>query len=125
MTDPEVERSPRSMSLLRWSLANSTGLAATYLLVSVVVELARRLAHARWAERLSLGMESVPARTLEALGLLDPLRRHWMAGELSDLGARVVYGLTSVVLIYVLGLLVGPPMWLLARMLERRSPPAP
>lgn len=123
MTGPEVEPSSRPVSLLRWSLANSTGLAAMYLLVSVVVELARRLAHARWAERLSLGMESVPARTLEALGLLDPLRRHWMAGELSDLGARVIYGVTSVVLIYVLGLLVGPPMWLLTRMLERRPPP--
>lgn len=123
MTEPEVVPPPQPVSLLRWSLGNSTGLSAVYLLVSVGVELARRVGHARWAERLSLGMESVPARTLEALGLLEPLRRRWMTGELSDLGARVVYGVTSVALIYALGLLVGPPLWLLARQLERRQPP--
>ena len=121
MTEPQVAPGSTPSSLLRWSLANSTGLSAVYLLVSVAVELARRLGHARWAERLSLGMESVPARTLEALGLLEPLRRHWLAGELSDLAVRVLYGLTSVVLIYGLGLVVGPLMWLGFRLLDRRA----
>jgi hypothetical protein len=122
---PERTTGPVSVPLLRWSLANSTGLAALYLLLSAAVEVARRVAHARWAERLSLGLESLPARTLEVLGLMDPLRRHWMAGDLSDVQVRLLYGLTSVTLIYFLGLVVGSLMWAGVRLWTRRRVDGP
>jgi hypothetical protein len=125
MTSPEAPPAPPpTTSIVRWSLANSTGLAALYLVLSGLVELARRLGHSRGAERLSLGLESLPARTLESLGLLEPLRRLWMEGRLSPLAGRLVYGLTTVLLIYALGLVVAGLMWGALGLVRRLRPPA-
>jgi hypothetical protein len=119
---PEEVPPASPLRLVRWSLGNSTVLAGLYLLLSAGVELARRLGHARWAERLSLGLENLPARTLQALGLLEPLRRSWIEGQLGDLEVRLAYGATSVAIIYLLGLVVGAAMWGLARLASRRGP---
>jgi hypothetical protein len=115
---------PPTGSILRWSLANSTGLSALYLVISAAVEVARRVGHARWSERLSLGLESLPARTLDVLGLLEPLRHRWMAGEVSSLGVRLIYGVTSIALIYLLGVMVAALMWGAVRAFGTRRPPA-
>jgi hypothetical protein len=116
---------PPTVAILRWSLANSTGLSALYLVISAAVEVARRVGHARWSERLSLGLESLPARTLDVLGLLEPLRHRWMAGEVSSLGVRLIYGVTSIALIYLLGLLVAGLMWGAVLAFGTRRPPDP
>ena len=99
-------------SVFRISLTNATILSALYLTVAVVVEVVRRLWSPRWAERLSLAFEVFPARALAFLGLFEPIRRAWMQGRLSDGAVRVLYGATTVGLVFAAGLLVGAGMWL-------------
>ncbi|GMU60688.1 MAG: hypothetical protein IT380_03395 [Myxococcales bacterium] len=102
--------------VFRISLTNATLLSGVYLVGGAAVELARRLWNPRWAERLSLSLEAFPARVLEFLGLFEPLRRAWLEGHLSELQVRLVYGLTTVALIYSLGVAVGGLMWGVARL---------
>jgi hypothetical protein len=107
--------------VFRISLKNATGLSVLYLVLAVVVEFVRRIWGPRWADQVSLALESVPARTLELLGVFEPLRQAWLERRVSDLTVRVVYGVTAVVLIFCLGLAVGCSMWVLARLSRRRS----
>lgn len=105
--------------VFRISLANATLLSVVYLLVAVVVEVLRRALNPRWAERLSLSLEAFPARTLELLGLFEPLRRAWVEGHLSDLHVRLIYGAITVGVIFSLGLTVGAVMWGVAALAQR------
>ena len=97
------------------SLTNATILSGVYLVVAVAVELVRRAWNPRWIERISLSLEAFPARTLELLGLFEPLRRAWVEERLSPLGVRFIYGFTTVAVIFLLGLAVGGLMWLIAK----------
>jgi len=101
--------------VFRISLANATLLSGVYLVVGTVVEIARRTWNPRWAERLSLSLESFPARMLDLVGLFEPLRNAWLGGHLTDFQVRLIYGFTTVSLIFSLGVLVGGAMWLVAR----------
>lgn len=109
--------------IFRISLTNAAILSTLYLVVAVLVELARRYSSARWAERISLAFEVFPARTLDLLGLFEPLRGAWLAGHLSDGGVRVLYGATTVGVIFSLGMVVGVVMWLLINLSPRRGGP--
>lgn len=102
--------------VFRISLTNATLLSGVYLVGGAVIEVVRRVFNPRWAERLSLSLEAFPARMLELFGVFEPLRRAWLEGHLSDLQVRLIYGLTTVGLIYALGLLVGASMWGVARL---------
>lgn len=103
----------------RMSLANATLVSAMYLVSGAAGEVLRRTLNLRWAERLSRMMEAFPMQVLEKVGLLEPLRRGWLEGHISDLQVRLVYGLTAVVIIYALGLGVGAGMWLWERVSSR------
>jgi hypothetical protein len=109
----------RPLEVFRISLTNASMLSALYLMTAVVVEGVRRTWNPRWAERLSLALEAFPARTLEVLGLLEPLRQAWLSHTVTDLGVRVVYGATTVALIFTLGLTVGAAMWALLWLFRR------
>jgi hypothetical protein len=98
------------------SFTNATVLSVVYLVAAMGVDLVRRTWNPRWAERVCLALEAFPARTLELVGLFDPVRRAWVQGVLSDTSVRLVYGLTTVALIYGLGLAVGSGMWVIARL---------
>jgi hypothetical protein len=111
-----MNAAPRPVPVFRISFTNATVLSTIYLLVATVVELLRRSVNPRWAERVSLALEAFPARTLELLGLFEPLRRAWVQGALSDTGVRLIYGLTTIALIFALGLAVGLGMWVIARL---------
>lgn len=110
--------------VFRISLTNATMLSGVYLVAGALVEVVRRTWNPRWAERLSLSLEAFPARMLELLGLFEPLRRAWLDGQLKDVHVRLIYGLTTVSLIYSLGLLVGGAMWLVSRLAGRTEPEA-
>ena len=105
------------------SFANATMLSALYLLLAASIEGVRRQFGFVWAERAALSMESFPARMLDAVGLYEPLRRAWVNEAVSDIGVRVIYGLTVVGLIFALGLLVASAMWVLQ--LRTQPPPTP
>lgn len=98
------------------SVANASLLSGAYLAVAVGVELVRRAWNPRWIDRVALSLEAFPARTLELLGLFEPLRQAWAEGRLGTLEVRLLYGVTTVGIIFSLGLLVGAVMWVIARL---------
>ncbi|HET9449405.1 MAG TPA: hypothetical protein VFO83_00910 [Aggregicoccus sp.] len=100
--------------------ANAFVLSVLYLLVGIAVELARRVHPSRFLQRLSLSLDSLPARALDFLNLLAPLREAYLAGQVSELGVRLVFGATTLVVIFVLALAVGVAGWSLRGALERR-----
>jgi len=108
-----------NVPVLKISVTNASILSGLYLLIAVVVELVRRAWNPRWLERISLSLEAFPARTLELFGLFEPLRRAWVEGRISPLGVRFVYGLTTVAVIFTLGMLVGGAMWIVSRLTAR------
>lgn len=110
--------------VFRISLANASLLSGVYLLVAALVELIRRAWNPRWIDRASFSLEAFPARTLELLGLFEPLRKAWVANELSPIQVRLIYGLTTITVIFTLGALVGALMWLIAKVASRRTPEA-
>jgi hypothetical protein len=104
------------------SVANASILSGVYLVVAIGVELVRRAWNPRWVDRVALSLEAFPARTLDLLGLFEPLKAAWVEGRVSALGVRFVYGLTTVAIIFTLGMLVGGLMWLIARLSARAAP---
>lgn len=105
--------------VFRISLTNATMLSVLYLLVGAVVELVRRAFNPRWADRLSFSLEAFPARTLDLLGLYEPLKRAFLEEQISATSVRLIYGATTVGLIFTLGVLVGAAMWLVARVAKK------
>ncbi len=107
--------------VFRISLTNASLLSGFYLLVAALVELVRRVWNPRWIERASLSLEAFPARTLELVGLFEPVRRAWVEGRLTQLEVRFIYGFTTVAVIFTLGTLVGAVMWVIAKLASRGS----
>lgn len=93
-------------------MQNATLLSVVYLTVSLFVEGARRFTSFSWAERLSLALDAFPARVLEATQLLWPVRRALIDDTLNAFTVRLVFGLTSIVVIFALAAAVGAVMWL-------------
>lgn len=110
-----------SLPVFRISVHNATLLSAFYLLVATLFETIRRVFIARWAEQACLAMEAFPARALDLLGLLEPLKRWYAWGEISEVEVRLIFGATTVVLIFVLAALVGTAMWTFARYVTRHE----
>lgn len=110
-----------NVPVFKISLTNATILSGVYLVIAVAVELVRRAWNPRWIERVSLSLEAFPARTLELFGLFEPLRRAWVEERLSPLEVRFIYGLTTVAVIFTLGLAVGALMWLISKLAGRST----
>ena len=113
-----------NVPVFKISATNASILSGLYLLIAILVELVRRTWSPRWIERVSLSLEAFPARTLELFGLFEPLRRAWVDEQISPLGVRFVYGLTTVTVIFTLGMPVGAVMWINSRVAARSSTPA-
>jgi hypothetical protein len=93
--------------MLRLSFGNASLLSAIYLVVATAVELIRRQWNFYWSERMALAFEMMPARTLDWCGLLLPLKMYFIEHQWPTWATRSVYGVTSVLTIFVLGFLVG------------------
>jgi hypothetical protein len=100
---------------------NAFLLSVLYLLTGIVVEVARRLFPSHFLQRLSLSLDSLPARALELTGTMEPLRAAYFAGRITEAGVRVVFGVTTVVVIFLLALVVGSIMGGLRMLLLRRA----
>ena len=109
-----------SVPVVRISLSNATVLSVFYLGIAIALEGVRRLFGFRWAERACLAMEAFPVRALELLGLMEPLKRAYAWDQLSPVQVRLLLGLTTVLLIFVLAMAVGGGMWAVSRVLGRR-----
>jgi hypothetical protein len=118
---PAPEGVPQRFSLMPIMLGNATLLSIIYLVVAVLIEATRRYLNFRWSERASLAMESLPARVLDLLHLMAPLRREYVYGNLSEVVVRLVFGVTTVAIIFLMALVVGGGMWALRMLWEKRA----
>ncbi|WP_163995994.1 hypothetical protein [Pyxidicoccus caerfyrddinensis] len=100
---------------------NAFLLSLLYLVLGVGVELALRLYPTRFLQRLSLSLDSLPARALELTGALEPLREAYFSGRITESGVRVVFGVTTVLVIFLLALVVGSLMGGLRFFMARRA----
>ncbi|WP_370450223.1 hypothetical protein [Corallococcus interemptor] len=126
MSDPRPPSSP----LLKVMWGNAFLLSVLYLLAGIVVESVRRRYHAPFFERLSMALDSLPARALELVHAMGPLREAYFSGRITDLGVRAVFGVVTVAVIFLLALVVGAIMAVLRFALLRAtrgggSPPPP
>lgn len=107
--------------LLRIMWGNAFLLSLIYLAVGLVVELAMTRWRTRFLRNLSLSLDSLPARALEMVGALEPLRDAFLDGHISGAAVRAIFGLTTVVVIFLLALGVGTLMGLVRLFMMRRA----
>jgi hypothetical protein len=101
--------------------SNAFLLSILYLLAGIGVELARRFYPTRLVQQLSLSLDSLPARALDLVGALEPLRAAYLDGRVSDAQVRLVFGLTTIAVIFILAFAVGLLVGGLRSYVERRA----
>jgi len=112
---------PEAAPLLRIMWGNAFLLSLLYLVVGFGVELALRFFPSRFLQRLSLSLDSLPARALEMAGAMEPLREAYFSGRISEFGVRVIFGITTVAVIFMLALVVGTLMGGVRLFVARRA----
>ena len=112
---------PPHLPLMRIMSGNAFLLSILYLAVGVGVEAARRLWPSIFLQRLSLSLDSLPARALELVGLMQPLRNAYFSGHMPEYGLRLIFGATTVAIIFLLAVGVGLVMGTLRGFLLRRA----
>lgn len=100
---------------LRRVAGNALALSAVYLAVGLVVEILRTHAPSASALRVSYALDALPARVLDRLGLLVPIREAYTDGRLSESMVRLLFGTTAVGFIFSLALFLAG-LTLLARL---------
>ena len=116
-----MQSTPPPLPLMRIMSGNAFLLSILYLLVGIGVEAARRLWPSILLQRLSLSLDSLPARALELTGLMRPLRDAYFAGKVSESMVRLVFGATTIVVIFLLAVVVGVFMGSLRGLMVARS----
>lgn len=104
--------------LLRILLGNAFLLSGIYLAVGLMVESLRRWSAVSWAEDASQVLDRLPARVLLLLGALSHLRELYLAEELPEWGLRLIFGVTTIAVIFGLAVVVGTGMWAVNRAWE-------
>lgn len=112
---------PPPLPLIRIMGSNAFLLSVLYLLVGLGVEGARRLWPSFLLQRLSLSLDSLPARALELVGLMEPLREAYFAGRITEPLLRLVFGATTILIIFLLAVVVGLFMGTLRGLLVHRA----
>lgn len=106
---------------------NAFLLSVLYLLTGIVVEAIRRWDSSPFIERLSLALDSLPARALELSHAMEPLRQAYTNGQIAELGVRAVFGVVTVLVIFLLAVVVGALMavlrWAALRATRGGGPP--
>ena len=122
MQQPQPQSSlPPPLPLMRIMGGNAFLLSVLYLLVGIVVEGARRVWPSIFLQRLSLSLDSLPARALELVGLMEPLREAYFAQQIRESVVRLVFGATTIVIIFLLAVVVGVFMGSLRSLMLRRA----
>lgn len=102
---------------------NALSLSAVYLLLGVVVEALRVQSPSHAVMRVSYALDALPARVLERLGLLAPLKEAYTDGRIGESMVRLVFGTTAVAFVFVLALGLAAMTLLLRELLIRRRNP--
>jgi hypothetical protein len=115
------QQQPPTYPLLRIMGSNAFLLSVIYLIVGITVEAVRRVYPTRFIQRLSLSLDSLPARALEFLGWMEPLRAEYLNGKIPDYQVRLLFGVTTVIIIFMLAFVVGVLVGSLRGYVERRA----
>ena len=118
---PQPYPPPPTYPLLRIMGSNAFLLSIVYLMVGIAVEAARRLYPTRFVQRLSLSLDSLPARALELVGAMDSLRTEYLDGKILDYQVRLIFAGTTIVIIFMLAFVVGMLVGSLRGYVERRA----
>lgn len=100
---------------------NAFLLSIIYLVVGIAVEALRRVYPTRFIQRLSLSLDSLPARALELVGVMERLRAGYLHGEIPDYQVRLIFGGTTIIVIFLLAFAVGLLVGSLRGYIERRT----
>ena len=111
---------PPQVPLFRIMFGNATLLSVVYLALGVALELLYRLYPAKWVARGTLVLDSLPARTLELLHLMEPIRQAYAYDRISAASLRLIFAGTTIGIIFLMALVVGTGMWLMRRFIYRR-----
>jgi hypothetical protein len=114
-----TEETPQ-IPLAKMMIGNATLLSFVYVVLGLAIETVRRLRPIRWVENLAVALDALPARILELLGLLTRIHEWYAFGRLNPFWLRVIFGATTIVLIFAMAVFVGAGMWLMRRALRRR-----
>jgi hypothetical protein len=114
-----VTTSVPRFSAFRLMVGNALGVSALYLAMGLVFESLRRYSSWRWAEKAVVVLDALPARVLQLLGALAPLRELYMVGQVDELMVRLIYGSTTVALIFVTAMGVSVVMAAFRGLLQR------
>lgn len=101
-------------------IGNATLLSVVYLVGGVAIELLRRFYPFRWVPRATLLLDSLSGRTLELLGVMEPLRVAYVYGQVTEPGLRIIFTVTTLIIIFAMAIIVGAGMWLLRKFVYRR-----
>jgi hypothetical protein len=101
--------------------SNAFLLTIIYLVLGIAVEALRRVYPTRLVQRLSLSLDSLPARALELVGVMDRLRADYLNGQIPDYQVRLIFAGTTIVVIFVLAFAVGVLVGSLRGYIERRA----
>ncbi|HTS81306.1 MAG TPA: hypothetical protein VMH40_11965 [Myxococcaceae bacterium] len=107
-----------------WVVAgNALALSALYLGIGVVVEALRVVAPSAAVLRVSYALDALPARVLERLGLLRPLREAYTDGRIGESAVRLVFGTTAIGFVFVLALGLAATTLLVRELILRHRRP--
>lgn len=110
-----------TVPVFRISLANALLVSGLYMGLGLFTELVMRVWNPRWLELFSQNLELFPQRFLYLLGIQQPLRQAYLDGEISTFVLRLIYGLTTVSMMLVIGVVIGLMMWLFQKGLAARK----
>ena len=116
----DMSRTSRSL-LVRTMAANAFLLSAIYLGVGLLLEGLRRLVDWTWVAVVLRALDGLPARTLQLLGLLGPLRDAYLAGEVREGAVRAIFAVTTLGVILTTAAVVGVAMYLAGLAFGRRA----
>ena len=102
---------------------NALSLSAIYLLIGVIVEVLRVQSPSNTVMRVSYALDALPARVLERLGLLGPLKEAYTDGRIGESMVRLVFGATAVGFVFVLALGLAATTLLVRELVTRRRNP--
>ena len=102
---------------------NALSISAIYLLIGVIVEVLRVQSPSSTVMRVSYALDALPARVLERLGLLGPLKEAYTDGRIGESTVRLVFGATAVGFVFVLALGLAATTLLVRELLTRRHNP--
>ncbi len=107
---------------MRIMSGNAFLLSVIYLLVGIVVEGAQYVwPGSPFLLHFSLSLDSLPARALEMVRLMQPLRAAYLDNQISPFRLRLIFGVTTIIIIFLLAVVVGLFMGTLRGIVVRQS----